>query len=51
MTAADHAAEACPHPTWCQAHTPCRCPYAATAPHPRAGCRYATDDDQEEVEG
>ena len=32
---------------WCQAR-PCDCPYAAASPHPRAGCRYATDDQDQE---
>jgi hypothetical protein len=44
---ADHTPDHCDY-TWCQAHQPCDCPYAATMPHTRAGCRYRRDDDQED---
>jgi hypothetical protein len=37
----DHSTHDCDL-SWCQAR-PCGCPFASIAPHPRAGCRYATD--------
>jgi len=50
-TSTAHTADECPHPTWCLAHTPCTCAYAATQPHTAAGGRYRTDHDQDDDDG